>query len=146
MKAKNAFLIFVVILAVVFAFTGCGSRNGDSSGETAVVDETPKEPEPEVVQQEVTQKIVEEADTKTTEDVFVGKWVGVDDPSLFVDITKDGDKYAYEDNDGTYEAVFADGILKVTVAENDFATVYVDKDSGNLVLTYMDNIIEYKKD
>jgi hypothetical protein len=144
MKAKNALLIFVIILAVVFAFTGCGSRNDDSS--EAIADETPKEPEPEVVQQEITQKIVEEADTKTTEDVFAGKWAGVDDPSLFVNITKDGDKYVYEDNDGKYDAEFADGVLKVTVAENDFATVYVDKDSGNLVLTYMDNIIEYKKD
>lgn len=144
MKVKNVFLIFVIITVLMFAFAGCGGR--DSSDEATDAETTPVEPEPEVVEQEVSQKITEEADTETTEDVFTGKWVGMDDPLLFVNITKDGDKYLYEDNDGAYDAEFADGILKVTVAENDFANVYVDKNSGNLVLTYMDNIIEYKRD
>ena len=61
----------------------------------------------------------------------------------FVNITKD-DNYVYEDNDGKYDAEFADGVLK-TVAENDLPLFTWIK-TANLVLTYMDNIIEYKKD
>lgn len=144
MKTKRVLLICITIAVLMLAFAGCGS-GGDTSGQNTDVQADPVEAEPEVVEQEVTEQIAEAANTEAGVDEFEGSWVGVDDASLFVNITKDGDQYKYEDNDGAYQAAFADGILKVTVAENDTADVYVDKDTGHLVLTYMDSIIEYAR-
>lgn len=143
MKIKTISSVLVIALLTLSMLTGCsGGGSADAAGNTP---SEPVEAVPEVVEQDLSNQITEAANTEVETDAFEGSWVGTDDESLFVNITKDGDKYKYEDNDGAYEAVLTDGILKVTVAENDFADVYVDKDTGNLVLTYMDNIVSYKQ-
>lgn len=144
MKLKNLIVIGIVCTVVLFAFTGCGSKSDEgTSGETAAQEQV--EAVPETVVQNTAEQITESADVETTVDEFEGSWVGVDDATLFVNITKAGDQYEYEDNDGKYQASFSEGILKVVVAENDTADVYVDKESGNLVLVYMDSTIQYVK-
>lgn len=143
MKIKTILAVLVISLLTLLMLTGCSGGGGaDASGNTP---SEPVEAAPEVVEQDISEQITEAANTEATMDEFEGNWVGTDDEKLFVNITKDGDKYKYEDNDGTYEASLAEGILKVTVAENDFAEAYVDKETGNLVLTYMDSMVSYKK-
>lgn len=143
MKIKSISAVLIISLLTLLLLAGCGGNTDNGT-----VGDTPSEPVeavPEVVEQVLAEQITEAADTEVDTDDFVGDWTGTDDDTLFVTITKEGDKYKYEDNDGAYEAVLAEGILKVTVAEDDYADVYVDKETGNLVLTYMDSIISYTR-
>jgi len=145
MKMTKQILIGVMIAVLLFALAGCGGSDSsgakDAGGEPAVAADAV----PETVEQNAASMVTDAADTQMTADEFVGNWINMDDAALFVNIAKEGDKYTYEDNDGSYEAAFADGILKVTVAENDFADVYIDKDSGNLVMVYHDSTLTYYK-
>ncbi len=146
MKIRTISTVLIISLLTLSLLAGCSG--GSDTGNSGDADNTAAEPvaaAPEVVEQEISEQITESADTEVSTDAFEGSWVGVDDESLFVNITKEGDKYKYEDNDGAYEAALSDGILKVTVAEGDFAEVYVDKETGNLVLTYMDSMVSYMK-
>lgn len=151
MKIRTISTLLAFFLLAVFLLAGCGgsSTGADNTGSTGGVGETkaeePSEPVPEVVEQVIAEQITEAADTEAEPDAFVGEWAGVDDESLFAKITKEGERYIYEDNDGAYEAVLSEGILKITVSEDDYADVYVDKETGNLVLTYMDSIITYTR-
>jgi hypothetical protein len=145
MKIKSISALLIISLLFLMLLAGCGGGGRTEDGKTEDVSSEPVEAVPDVVEQDISEQITEAANTEADEDEFIGDWVGTDDDSLFVKIAKDGDKYTYQDNDGSYEATMADGILKVTVAEGEFADVYVDKETGNLVLTYMDSIITYTK-
>jgi hypothetical protein len=146
MRIKAISTVLIFFLTALLLLSGCGGEKADDGAGTAgEVQQEPAEPVPEVVEQDIAEQITEAADTEAEPDAFVGDWVGADDDSLFVKITKEGDKYTFEDNDGAYEAAMSDGILKVTVTEGEFADVYVDKETGNLVLTYMDSIISYAR-
>ena len=169
MKGKK-FLVVGMLLAVMsLALVGCGgggsstdnegslvqsivtSTEGSSAAEattgTTATSGTATEAATTVqtVEQMASEQVAEEADTSMKADDLVGNWVDVNDSTRFANIVKDGENYSYEDNDGKYPATFKDGVLKVEVAANDFADVYIDTVSGHLMLVYQDNVAEFAK-
>ncbi len=168
MKGKK-FLVVGMLLAVMsLTLVGCGG-GGSSANEGSLVQsiatstESPTDAEAatgttatsgagteaattvQTVEQMASDQVAEEADTSKKVDDLLGSWVDVTDSSRFANIVKDGDNYTYEDNDGKYNASFKDGVLKVEVAANDFADVYIDSASGHLMLVYADNIVEFSQ-
>lgn len=144
MKGKSVGKVLVLgLLAVVllFAFTACG---GDSAADEQTSDEQSVQayvtPEAEVVQQ-----VIAEPDSKAAVSDLVGNWEDISDPTRFVKITKNGEEYAYEDNEGPLPATFADGALTLKVSDTDTCKVYIDAATGHLMSVYLDNISEYTK-
>jgi hypothetical protein len=167
MKGKK-FLVVGMLLAVMsLALVGCGGSSSanegslvqsiaTSAGNSAAAEATAGTTETsgaateaattvQTVEQMASAQVAEEADTSKKADDLVGNWVDVTDSTRFANIVKDGENYLYEDNDGKYSATFKDAVLKVEVAANDFADVYIDSASGHLVLVYGDNIAEFAK-
>lgn len=168
MKGKK-FLVVGMLLAVMsLALVGCGG-GGSSANEGSLVQsiatstEGPTGAEAtagsdatsgsateaattvQTVEQMASEQVSEEADTSKKVDDLLGNWVDITDSTRFANILKDGENYTYEDNDGKYAASFKDGVLKVEVAANDFADVYIDAASGHLMLVYADNVAEFSK-
>jgi hypothetical protein len=168
MKGKK-FLVVGMLLAVMsLALVGCGG-GGSSATEGSLVQSIATSTESsaaaeattgttatsgtateaattvQTVEQMASAQIAEEADTSMKADDLIGSWVDVTDSTRFANIVKDGENYTYEDNDGKYKASFKDAVLKVEVAANDFAEVYIDSASGHLMLVYQDNVSEFSK-
>ncbi len=144
MKSKKVFTIAVLIVAFIFVLSGCGNDTADSAEQASLAGET-KAAEAETVQQAITEQITEVVDTKTNVDELIGSWIDISAADRFVNITKEGTQYQYEDNEGKLPATFEGGILKVKVSDTETADVFIDAESGNLFLAYLDNISEYTK-
>lgn len=142
MKTKKVLPIFIAITVLLFVFAGCGGPKEPRGGEAEYVP-----PVAETVEQNVAEQITETVDKAVGDEELLGSWVGAYDDTLVANISKNGDEYEFEDNDGKYKGTFVDGILKVAVSdqEGDTADVYINKENGNLVLVYMENIIEYAR-
>lgn len=131
---------------LVLSLAACGgsSNTSASSGETTVsADESANATE--AAESDVAAVSEPTADIKASVDSVLGNWIEVDTPDRFANITQAGNDYSYEDPEGTYEATFADGVLKVKVTDTDTADVYFDAASGNLIITYQDSLVKLKK-
>lgn len=144
MRKRNVLVVGAVAAVLVFGLMGCGGSSDDASV-PATIEEATGPAEAQTIVQAATQQIAESVDTKSSVDVILGSWVNIAAADQFANITKEGDKYQYEDNDGKYPAEFVDGILKVKVDDTTTADVYVDVDTGNLKLSFGDNVSEFKK-
>ena len=146
MKSRKVLFIGTLMVALLFVLSGCGSGGdtGDSSDQSAVAEESVAAVA-ETVEQAMTEQIAEAVDTKASVDELVGNWVDIVEADRFVNITKEGTEYQYEDNEGKLPASFENGVLKVKVSDTETADVYIDTDSRHLLLTYQDNISEYAK-
>lgn len=146
MKSRKVLFIGTLIVAFLFVLSGCGSggNEGDSSDQSAAAEESVAA-QAETVEQVVTEQIAEAVDTQATVDELVGEWVDIVEADRFVKISKEGTEYQYEDNEGKLSATFDNGVLKVKVSDSETADVYIDTDSGHLLLSYQDNISEYAK-
>ena len=160
MGQKN-FLAIVIIFIMIFSLTACGGDNANESAEAAAVSSA--------AQQEVIEELAEKAaevpmpDTQAAASAdaaadvneaesssiekLLGDWTDVNDVSRFVKITDNGGQYEYEDVDGKYPGTYKDGILtiKITDAENDTATVFIDVKTGNMVTNYQGDIYEFSR-
>jgi predicted small lipoprotein YifL len=143
MRIKNVFLAIVMVLILIISFSGCGSKDNSASEQqesTAPVVEQQATPEEEVVEQ-----VIATPDPSTSVDSLLGSWVDVSAQDRFVNITKKDAGYEYEDNEGKLPAIFENGTLKVKVSDTETADIHIDKETGNLISVYQDNISEYKK-
>ena len=153
MRIKHLFKVSVMVLTLVAmfsVFTACGNNSKGNGDESSVA------PEISTVEQSVVgeqlkaeAEKVPEPDTKAavTSDSLLGGWNDINDATRFVEIAKNGEEYQYKDNDGTYTGTFADGVLtiKVSDAENDTAKVFLETETGNLILDYQGDIYEFTK-
>lgn len=141
---KNLKYLVILVLAVTLTFglAACGGSDSGEGEDKEVVEESTAPAEPDTVEE-----ALPEVDTSASVDVLVGNWVDISDSQYFANITKDGEVYKYEDNDGTYEATFKDGKLLVPVSDaaDDFAEVYVDTGTGHLLVLYQGGIAEFEK-
>lgn len=143
MRIKNLFISIVLVLMLIISFSGCGNNDNSVSEQqesTVPVVEQQATPEEEVVEQ-----IIATPDPSTSVDSLLGSWVDIASPDRFVNITKKDAGYEYEDNEGKLPATFENGTLKVKVSDTESADIHIDKDTGNLISVYQDNISEYKK-
>lgn len=140
-KSLKYLVILVLAVTLTFGFAACGGSDS-VDGDNSEVEENTAPPEPDTVEE-----ALPEVDTSASVDVLVGNWVDISDSTYFANITKDGEVYKYEDNDGKYDATFKDGklIVPVSDAENDFAEVYVDAGTGHLCVLYQGGIAEFEK-
>lgn len=169
--------LFTVLLAVVliFSLSACGGK-GTSADTSAVssadkqaradklAEEAEKIPEPDTVQDQsagtgesTSTSSSSSTTTTTTADVaapsaanpdkLLGDWVDVTNVDRFAKITKDGDKYTYQDNDSTYPGTVKDGVLIIQISSdpNDTAQVFIDSSTGNLVTNYQGDLYEFSK-
>lgn len=147
------------VLAIVFMLAcgvaACGGNAGDStasettggSGEQTEA-ATTADTAPVSTAAPETAAVVEtlpKADTKTNVDAMLGKWVDVNDANSTAEITKTDSGYLYADADGKYTATFENGVLKVKASDTDNAEVYIDPDTGHLLVSYKDGVTEYLK-
>lgn len=132
----------ILIIAFVFGMTACaksGSANGEA--ETAAEDSTASPEET------VAEEVLPEVDVNSNVDELIGSWKDVSDPTLFVNISKTGTTYQYEDIDGKYEATFENGRLKVPASDDpaDIAEVYIDTETRHLIVLYQGSLAEFEK-
>ena len=141
MKQIHKIGICILTIILLAVGTACGGNSAPSAGqtqETGTVAATEAQPG-------IAEQSVQSADSYSKPEQLLGSWTDISSPDRFVNITQSGTDYRYEDNEGTYPAVYEDGKLKVTVSETDTAEVYVDLKSGHLLSVYQDNISEYQK-
>jgi hypothetical protein len=131
MKFRKLLAIGLVMLLLIAGMAACGSS---SAKETQMTEEQ---------QAEVT--TVPDPDPSSNVDSLVGEWTDISASDRFAKITKNGDAYQYEDNDGTYSATFSDGVLVIAVNERDTANAYIDKKTGHLILIFQDSKTEFAK-
>lgn len=144
MRRKKVLIIFTVIMAFMFSLSGCGGDTGEATEEGVAAEESVAAVA-ETVEQVVTEQIAEAVDTKSSVDDLVGSWIDIAAADRFVNITKEGAAYQYEDNEGKLPAEFLDGILKVKISDTETADVYIDTQSEHLLLVYQDNVSEFTK-
>jgi hypothetical protein len=153
-NGRNLLAIMLVLVMLVF-LSACGGSgatnetvgtgtNQDSVETTAAADSAGNAAQTEAVTA-VASDGLPTADSKATVDSLLGSWVDIDSAEKFANITKTDSGYQYEDNDATYEATFADGVLTVKVSDTDSAQVYLDSKSGNMIATYQDGYQKFKK-
>ena len=157
---QNKFLAIVIVFIMIFSLAACGGDNAEESAAAAVSS---------AVQQDVIEELAEKAaevpvpDTQAAASAdaaadaneaesssiekLLGDWTDVNDVSRFVKISENGGQYEYEDLDGKYPGTYKDGILtiKISDAENDTATVFIDVKTGNMVTNYQGDIYEFSR-
>lgn len=138
MKKLKVLIALVAIFSILLATSACGKKE-ESTGEQQVSEQTSAPVEATVVE------AVPSPDANSTVDALLGSWVDTSDPQRFVDITKTDAGYEYKDNEGSYPATFADGVLKVKATETDTADVYIDAKTGYMVTVMQDDLTEFKK-
>ena len=156
------FMLIIAAMAMVFTLAACGGASKEAAaGEAATISTAD--------QQEVLNQMAKDAsavpvpDTKAVEaatttgatdsapggaiDKLLGKWEDINDAAKVVTITSNGDGYQYEDSDGTYSGTLKDGVLtiKISDAQNDTATVFIDSKTHNLVTNYQGDIYEFSR-
>lgn len=149
-------VVLLLTLSLVFVFTACGGDSSSSvpkvspADEQALADklaaEAQKVPEPAAVTTAGPGTSATDPDAAAL-DKLVGDWVDVSNPDRFAKITKDGDAYKYQDNDGTYPGTAGDGFItvKISDAPDDTAKVFIDQSTGNLVTNYQGDIYEFTR-
>jgi cytoskeletal protein RodZ len=91
------------------------------------------------------QSTLSAVDTAASADDLIGTWKDANDDTQTAKITKTDSGYELEQSDGKYPATFANGVLKVKATDTDTADVYIDKQTGHLILSYQGGITEYVK-
>lgn len=129
---KPIFLAILITGIFVSGFTGCQNQS------------TPTTTNDKAAQAVVEQK-APLTDSKAKAESFIGEWKNVDDYNQITKITKSGNGYQYEDNDGKYEATFEKGKLKVKISDGDFAEVAMNSETKNMIMTYQGSVVEFKK-
>lgn len=132
-KGKKGFGFFLaVLLAGTVAACGNGNINGTAGN---------------VTMQYTVEQTLPEADATAVADGLIGNWTNYDDPEQFAVITKTASAFQYEDNDGKYPAVFENGKLRIKISdtESDSADVYLDSQTGHMMMVYQDSVYEFEK-
>lgn len=147
-KMKIAAYCLVAALLAVSATACSGPSEADSEALTSITEISPDEMAVEQMtgQQESIEQTIPAADASATVDQLVGRWVDISMPERFASISKDGDGYQYEDNDGKYPAAFEEGMLKVKVSDTDSADVYMDSATGYLIVSYQGDVLEFQRE
>ena len=135
LKKLKCSIVLVIAVTLAFGMIACSGSNSANTG--AAVEESAAPPE----------AALPEVDTSSDVDVLIGNWKGISDTTLYANITKTDTAYQYEDNDGKYTATFENGKLKIPVSDDaaDFAEVYVDADTGRLLVLYKGGLSEFEK-
>lgn len=156
---KLGIAVAVILTAALlsFGFAGC-SRSGEkaeggvtqavgdqTASERPSVDEVAATAPEATAQVEVVEQTMPTVDAGASADSLIGDWIDITADDRFAKITKTETGYQYEDNDGVYEATFADGKLIVTVSDTETADVYLDAQTGHMYLIYQDNPTEFKR-
>jgi hypothetical protein len=144
MKIRNILAISILTFSLLSSMAACGNKNTDAAEQSA------EEAQQAIIQQATDQQAtveqaLEKPDSDITIDKLIGSWVDVTSPDRFVNITKVGEEYQYEDNEGKLPATFTDGVLKVKISDTDTADVYIDTKTDHLLCVYQDNISEFAK-
>lgn len=138
MKHTKHYVGFILVIFLMSALVACGSastaQDGTQEKGAAAVSSTLSQEE-----------ILPEPDPKATAEGLMGEWKDIKSPERFLEIVKSEEGYVCEDNEGKYEAVFEEGVLKVTVSGSDMAEIYLDQKTGRLISIYQTSIAEYEK-
>lgn len=70
----------------------------------------------------------------------------MDEKGRYAVISKSGNTYVYEDNEGKYIAVLKEGVLEIKVTEAETAIAYLEESTGNLILEYKESMWEYSRE
>lgn len=161
MKIRCLWAVLPALL-LISGLSACGGGSGSSpatdtvssADRQALADklaaEAEKVPEPDKSPTEPTTAetgSAGEAPEAAAVDKLLGEWNDVINDGRYVKITKEGDTYKYEDNDGAYSGKMQDGILVIQVSESpdDTARVFIDASTGNLVTDYQGDIYEFSR-
>lgn len=141
MKSSRIISVLSLVFILLVFLSACSNSNtASSSTDTSSIESIQPPTDATVVLNPLPTP-----DPKVTIDSLLGSWVDIDDSTRFANITKTDSGYQYQDNDGTYEATFQNGVLTVKVSDTDSAQTYFDNTSGNLITTYQDGFSKYKK-
>lgn len=137
MKSNKFLVVCILIFVLLTSLAACGSSSSDSSTEVSTV--------AEAAQPGTAETVIPTADAAATVDGLIASWQDINSADRFANITKVGDAYQYEDNDGKYTGTFSAGKLVVTVSETETADVFVDSKTGHMFLIYQGTPTEFKK-
>lgn len=146
MKSIRALAVSTALFVLLAGLAACADNTGDtgdSSGQPS--SQQAGEEKAEAPQVATVEQVIEAPDTGADVDSLIGSWIDITSEDRFVNITKNGDEYQYEDNEGILPATFQDGVLKLKVSDTETADVYINPENGYLTLVYLDNISEFKK-
>jgi uncharacterized iron-regulated membrane protein len=163
MKRMKSIFLCLFTLSCIAVLAACGSKaaeltqgqqttgqqvqeqgqDGQAAGQEATAAQT--DSPAATAEQEVVEQTLPSSDPNASIDSLLGKWVDISSADRFAEITKTDTGYLYKDNDGEYEASFAEGKLTVKVSEDAAADVHIDPATGHLLLIYDDNISEFSK-
>ena len=146
MKSSKMLVVFFLVFTLLVGITACGSNETASSEEQEEVEQQTAVQEDTDLQAAVEQ-VMPTADSSASVDSLIGSWIDIDSNDRFANITKTDIGYQYEDNEGKYPATFEGGVLKVKVSnsEGDTADVYIDAETGHMLVFYQDSISEHRK-
>ena len=146
MKSSKMLVVFFLVFTLLVGITACGSNETASSEEQEEVEQQTAVQEDTDLQAAVEQ-VMPTADSSASVDSLIGSWIDIDSNDRFANITKTDTGYQYEDNEGKYPATFEGGVLKVKVSnsEGDTADVYIDAETGHMLVFYQDSISEHRK-
>lgn len=139
MKSKKILVVCILMFVLLISVAACGSKDTTSTESQTIVEEQVSA-EPATATQ-----VIPTPDSAATVDALVGNWVDINSADRFANITKVGEEYQYEDNDGKYSATFKDGKLLLKVNDTETADVYVDEKTGHMFTVYQGNPTEFSK-
>ncbi|HEX2945803.1 MAG TPA: hypothetical protein VHT96_07590 [Clostridia bacterium] len=150
MRIKRIISVGLSAIIITLAFSACTSNSSEQNTQTestlsSGIEASGEQQANAAPQKEVVSQEVAKPDTKASVDDLTGSWTDKNDKTRFINISKDGDGYIYEDNEGKLQTEYKDGVLELKISDTDTAKVYIDEASGHLMLVYQDNISEYEK-